>query len=117
MSVNDAYCEWFNAAENHIKTWTILYNAYCPELSASICYHCQQSIEKYLKGYFINLSSEFPPRTHNLELLCKLFGEYDNEILQFMSECKKITEYSVKIRYPNEVDVDKSDVEYALNTT
>lgn len=38
------------------------------------CYHCQQSAEKYLKGYLV-LYGKNPPRTHDLDELCKLFHQ------------------------------------------
>ena len=36
-----------------------------------ICYHCQQSAEKHLKGYLV-LHGMNPPKTHDLDELCKL---------------------------------------------
>jgi HEPN domain-containing protein len=36
-----------------------------------ICFHCQQAVEKYLKGFLILYDVE-SERTHDLNLLCGL---------------------------------------------
>jgi len=43
-----------------------------------ICYHCQQSVEKYLKVY-IDLNGDKVIRTHDLKLLNKRCMNFDKE--------------------------------------
>lgn len=43
-----------------------------------ICYHCQQSAEKYLKGYLV-FYGMIPPKTHDLDELCKLCTKSNNK--------------------------------------
>jgi HEPN domain-containing protein len=47
-----------------------------PPVHDEICYHCQQSAEKYLKALFQEWGL-VPPRTHSLILLLSLLQPYD----------------------------------------
>lgn len=39
---------------------------------------CHQSIEKILKGYYLSVSDDNPPFTHNLTYLAKRCGLYND---------------------------------------
>lgn len=60
--------EWFAMAEKELKSAKILF-----EHDADygiVCFHCQQTIEKYLKGYLILQTGELT-EGHSLVKLCK----------------------------------------------
>ena len=78
-----------------------------------ICYHCQQSAEKYLKGYLI-YQGIFPPKIHELDTLCDMCKKYDAEFENIYGECEKLSDYGVQPRYPNEMHIDEHHMKKAL---
>ena len=78
-----------------------------------ICYHCQQSAEKFLKGY-LALRGEAIRKTHDLVQLNKLCQLYDREFRQIENECFDLTDYGVQIRYPFPLEVSEADLILAL---
>mgnify|MGYP000237719624 CR=1 FL=1 len=53
-----------------------LYEHMYPKPLEIICYHCQQSIEKLLKGLLISKNVTIK-KTHDLDLLAELLQEYE----------------------------------------
>lgn len=80
-----------------------------------ICYHCQQSAEKYLKGYLV-LYGMNPPKTHDLDELCKLCIELSNTFKDLVDHCSDLTAYGVQPRYPFELMLEEQDMRQALNS-
>jgi hypothetical protein len=72
-----------------------------------ICYHCQQSAEKYLKGYLAFKEEEIL-KTQDLLALNSLCQKYDKKFLSINEECLRLTDYGVNIRYPYPMDLNKS---------
>lgn len=73
MDSDRIYKEWFEYAKRDLESAKFLINMY-PKPIEIICYHCEQSAEKYLKGYLIKHSNK-TERTHDLVLLnnkCKI---------------------------------------------
>jgi HEPN domain-containing protein len=71
--------EWFAYAEIDLASAEFLLKMY-PLPIAIICYHCQQSAEKCLKG-LLALKDQIPPKTHDLPLLidaCKCYFSDNN---------------------------------------
>ncbi|MBM3713308.1 MAG: HEPN domain-containing protein [Actinobacteria bacterium] len=62
--------KWQKLADMDLKTAEYLKNMK-PLPIEIICYHCQQSAEKYLKGYLVFCGTA-PPKMHDLDELCKL---------------------------------------------
>ncbi len=78
-----------------------------------ICYHCQQSAEKYLKG-FLALNNHEIIKTHDLIILNKICCKYDHEFKKLEKECLRLTDYSVNVRYPYPFDLNEQDMDLAL---
>ncbi|MDL2234065.1 HEPN domain-containing protein [Ruminococcaceae bacterium OttesenSCG-928-L11] len=96
----------FNLAEHVAKTmWPTPYHI--------ICYHCQQAVEKYLKGYLV-LNDQEPPRTHDLDNLCRLCQEYDQSFAELADICSELTAYGVQPRYPMEIVLGEDSMNRAL---
>ena len=104
--------EWFNVAEMDLASAMYLQNMN-PVPVEVICYHCQQCAEKSLKGY-LAFHSEVIRKTHDLVLLNKLCQEHDREFRNIENECLNLTDYGVQIRYPFPLEVDGSDLTFAL---
>jgi len=64
-----------------------------------VCFHAQQEVEKYLKGYltYHNIEFEF---VHNLRYLNNLAIQNDNEFESLSDIMAKLTPYAVESRYP-----------------
>lgn len=81
-----------------------------------ICYHCQQSIEKLLKGVLI-FKDVAIKKTHNLGLLAEMLQEYETVDEKYLEMCDDLTPYGIKIRYPQELDIEEYHVRKALQET
>ena len=80
-----------------------------------ICYHCQQAVEKYLKGYLNFRGVEDPPHIHHLTKLCLLCVEYDESFNDILRECAFLTGYASGSRYPDEIYVDEEITKQAIS--
>ncbi|RPI13179.1 MAG: HEPN domain-containing protein [Ignavibacteriae bacterium] len=95
--MNDYIKNLLIKASRDLKTAEILYNLKTnEEHTESICFHSQQSIEKFLKATLINNEVNFP-RTHNLDFLLKKCIEIDESFSGLNVD--NITDYAVDIRY------------------
>lgn len=65
-----------------------------------ITFHAQQAVEKYLKGYLIFKSVEFP-YTHNIATLIKCIKDED-ELVALLGDAETLTSYAISSRYPDE---------------
>jgi HEPN domain-containing protein len=66
-----------------------------------ICFHCQQSAEKYLKALLIELGVSFP-KTHRLEDLLLLLLPHDVSLKKLRRTLVALSRYAVDYRYPDE---------------
>ena len=92
---------WLKKAENDLKAVKHLLT-FADAPTDVISFHCQQSVEKYLKSY-LTLADVRVKKTHDLETILYLcigedadFKELDTE------EISNLTFYAVEIRYPEE---------------
>lgn len=69
------------------------------EYSDSICFHCQQYVEKILKAYLICIDIDFK-RTHSLSYLLDLIVEKEHIKEEIYTACELLEDYAVVIRYP-----------------
>jgi len=104
--------EWLTIAEMNISSANFL-RKMRPLPIEIICYHCQQSAEKYLKAYLAFKEIE-TLKTHDLVLLNDLCQKHDTEFSLLSDECLRLTDYGVSIRYPYHLDLNQTDMEIAL---
>ena len=114
MDNKDIAKEWFKIAEADLSSAEFLQNMQSVPTEI-ICYHCQQSAEKYLKG-FLALNSEKIKRTHDLVILNKECRKYDEDFEAIEEDCLMLTDYGVNIRYPFPMDINESDIKVALQS-
>jgi HEPN domain-containing protein len=79
-----------------------------------ICYHCAQSIEKYLKGY-LTYNDIIPQKDHNIILLNETCIELDHTFEQTRNECGFLNKFVNEVRYPYRIEIKEEDVIHALN--
>ena len=94
--------EWMAFAEMDFLTAKHLYEHMYPKPLEIICYHCQQAIEKLLKGVLISRGVTIK-KTHDLGLLAEMLQEYTEVDEKYLEICDDLTPYGVKIRYPQEL--------------
>ncbi len=112
MDKTTAAIEWFEYADRDLDS-AIFLQQMKPLPLEIICFHCQQSAEKYLKGY-IALNGGEIQRTHDLILLLKICIKYCSEFEQIREECLILTDHAVVVRYPSHSDIVIRDMEQAL---
>ena len=77
-----------------------------------ICFHCQQSAEKYLKALVQELGLVVP-RIHHLEKLLALVSTHDASLAKLRRTVAALNRYAVDFRYPGE-DATKRQAKAAL---
>jgi HEPN domain-containing protein len=108
---------WFQKAENDLLN---VRNNLQAERYASdtVCFHCQQAVEKYLKGFLAWHQVPFA-KTHDLlELLKQVRQVTEAEVQMLSSHLLLLDRYSVSVRYPQEYedDPDEQEVEEAVTS-
>lgn len=91
--------EWAEIAEADFGTATREAAATeAPNFSA-VCFHAQQSAEKYLKALLVEHDIYFP-KTHHLPLLAKLLQSAKINVETITEELARLTPYGIDVRYP-----------------
>jgi HEPN domain-containing protein len=111
MEIENAL-EWLNFAEADLDSAKILNDAQRKH-NEIICYHCQQAVEKYLKG-FLCYNGLIPPRIHVLETLCALCSDFDSVFNEIAKDCAYLSSFAVHSRYPFEMTTSDLNTEKAL---
>lgn len=79
----------------------------------TVCYHAQQSVEKYIKAVLISHEVAFPKR-HDLGELLLLVAPYWPEIADYQDRLIGLTPYSVEVRYDPEFNPSIESAQEAL---
>ncbi len=106
------YHEWLNFANRDLQSAVFLQNMY-PIPFEIICYHCQQSAEKFLKAYLI-LNDVKVKRTHDLVVLQEDCCRLNSDFKTIENECINLTDYSVTTRYPYPMELNEHDMKMAI---
>jgi HEPN domain-containing protein len=83
--------EDFNFAKANIEEDSKFYS--------QICFHFQQSAEKYLKAFIVAYDLEFE-KIHNLIQLLKICGKKNPSLLSLMEQCELLNTVYIDTRYP-----------------
>ncbi len=103
---------WLDLAENDKLSAQHLLTLH-PMPIEVICYLCEQSAEKNLKGYLCVSENEIP-KTHDLMKLNRLCQNQDATFIEIMESCSNLTPYGVQVRYPNNIELSDEDVRLAI---
>jgi HEPN domain-containing protein len=90
--------EWFVAADNDLVAVSRLLQD--PPLTALAAFHCQQAVEKALKGYLMWHDAPFR-KTHNLLQLVEQCSSHDESFNQLKEIAELLTPYATEARYPD----------------
>jgi HEPN domain-containing protein len=91
--------EWVKKAEEDFQAASVLSRQRKTPLRDAVCFHCQQSAEKYPKAR-LEEAGERIPKTHDLEDLLNLAVPFEPLWTAIGPSLRRLTPYGVKIRYP-----------------
>lgn len=107
MNENEFYLqkakEWFAKGDHDVQTAKILL-ADPKSPTDTLCFHCQQAAEKYLKGILTLNNIDFI-KTHDLEYLLKLCKNILKGIENYEDGILALNKYSIESRYPMDLPV------------
>ncbi|QIB67832.1 HEPN domain-containing protein [Aminipila butyrica] len=108
------YKDWFSAGHKDLKSARILLDH--DGDYTIIAFHCQQAIEKYLKGYLLLETHELE-KGHSLILLIKKIQVFDSGIQQFMKDCAFVNQFYIETRYPADapLELDQNEMKECLS--
>ena len=106
--------QWLDRGKNDLRAAEYLSTMHHPTPDEIICYHCQQSAEKYLKAFIFSHDIE-PDKTHDLEDLLEICQKYNTEFSTLSSKTYVLTRYGVLPRYPNDLGITNEDMKNALS--
>lgn len=112
MKRNKLYLEWILKAQDDWRSAEILLKE--DGSPNTICFLCQQTAEKYLKGYLVFEGKEFP-KIHDLESLLKLCLKIDPKFKTIKNETKFLSNFYITTRYPGDYpELSPKDAEEAF---
>ena len=97
--VKDLVNKWIKKAEKDLLTAERELSFEDP-VTDSVCFHCQQTVEKYLKAFLVHHQIYFP-KTHRIMDLLELCATIDSSFKDELKDADSLTDYAVEIRYPD----------------
>jgi len=108
--------DWRILAERDITVAEYLAANMRPVPTEIIAFHCQQAVEKYLKGVLVILKEE-PPYIHDLDRLRSTAEKYRPSFVSISSLCTIINYYTVQPRYDRGLSLSEDDMRLVLAHT
>ena len=106
--------EWIEKADHDLGSAKIIY-LHLPEYFDTIAFHCQQSVEKYIKAILIFEKIEFQ-RSHDLVYLLELLSQKIDIDESKFKNAFTLNNFGVQIRYPNKIiKLTKEELESAIH--
>ena len=108
--------EWFKKADDDFKVAKLIFRD--GGFMDIVGYHLHQAIEKYLKGFLVYNNQEYP-LIHNLVALLKKCAQFDEHIMDYNAECKRMNSYFIEAKYPMDIpqDYPKDEIRKAIEET
>ncbi len=100
------FYDWvYQACEDILAAKLLMQDDRCYKSSA---FHCQQAIEKALKGYIL-LNTGALVDGHNLSWLCKQAMKYDSTFREWLDESAVLNKCYIETRYPTDLPFEFSE--------
>ena len=94
------YYKWLEKALSDLQSARILLTWGGDEMA--VAFHCQQAIEKALKGYLLfKVGRHFDG--HNLTFLCRQAAIADERFSRYLGESAALNNYYIETRYPTDL--------------
>lgn len=100
--------EWFEKGNHDLEDAKKLLQA--GGYPDTICFHCHQASEKYLKGFLVFNNKKFR-RIHDLVIFLEDCHKIDKEFKEILEDYKKLNKYYIESRYPAEIPISYSEAE------
>ena len=97
--INNLVNKWINKAERDLLTAERELSFEEP-ITDTVCFHCQQTVEKYLKAFLVYHQVYFT-KTHRIMDLLELCATIDSSFKDELEDADNLTDYAVEIRYPD----------------
>lgn len=97
MVDSSRYFDWLERGKKDLQGAQILFEHNVD--NALVCFHCQQALEKYFKGYLLKKNNQLV-EGHSLIKLCKLCEQYHGPFKDFLKDVALINGYYIETRYP-----------------
>ena len=111
--IKDLVNKWIKKAENDLLTAERQLSFEDP-ITQTVCFHCQQAAEKYLKAFLVHHQIYFT-KTHKIMELLELCATVDSSFPDELQDADNLTDYAVEIRYPDVwLEPEIKDVKEAL---
>lgn len=110
------YFDWlFHANLDLLAAQTLIEDERC---YAATAFHCQQCIEKALKGYMLFRIKRLYDG-HNLTWLCKQAVMINGRFREYLPSTVKLNKYYIETRYPADIpfDIDYDTIRQLYMTT
>ena len=109
------FMEWAKRAEEDITVAQLVLAENGPP--NQICFHAQQSAEKYLKGYLIFKEQKFE-KVHQLRYLLELCARIEPSFEILKEDTLYLTRFYIETRYPSDnPDFTPSEAKRALGAS
>lgn len=92
---------WFDKGEHDLRAAEVILHSDDAPYDM-VCFHTQQCVEKYLKG-FLTFHQEEVQRTHDLVNLNATCSRIDPSFNQWEEICEQLTDYAIETRYPDDL--------------
>ena len=110
--MRDLTTEWVEKAEGDYATARREIRARRRPNYDAVCFHAQQTVEKYLKAFLQENNVAFP-KTHSLIELLELCASLDDTFWLHRDSLVLLDRYAVRFRYPGESAI-KAEAQQAL---
>jgi HEPN domain-containing protein len=105
--------EWIEKADHDLGSAKVIY-LHLPDYFDTIAFHCQQSVEKYIKAALFFNKIEFQ-RSHDLIYLLELLSGKIDIDERWYKIAVSLNNFSVQIRYPNTIiKLSKEEIESSI---
>lgn len=114
MIITKYVADWFARAEDDFSTASILLKE---KISPNqICFHSQQIVEKYLKG-FLAYHDKHVRKIHDIESLLENCRSIDNSFESLQNDARFLAPFYAKSRYPDDfVEFTREEAEKAFES-
>ncbi len=91
--------DWIYQADRDLGSAIIIFQ-HIPRYFETVAFHCQQAVEKYIKGLLVFYDSQLK-KTHDLIFLLELLADKTAISEDLYSKALTMEGFGVDIRYPN----------------
>ena len=102
MADSKRFLDWYDKSKKDLEGAKILFKHGGD--NSIVAFHCQQSIEKLLKGYILKVTQTLS-EGHSLVYLCKQAISFDNSLKPYLKDCAYVNQFYIETRYPADLPI------------